>query len=243
VSRDDAHEDPRRRWLLRALAAGWFAAGLPRMAGAAPLLGRRPRPLPPGQSIYRLSGDVRVDGQVATAATAIRAGQTVETGADGEIAFVVNKDAYLLRASSKLVLEPLRNAASTVSRVKMMLGKLLAVFAPGEERRVETATMVTGIRGTGVYVESDPGQTYFCTCYGIVDIGALGDAASRETIESKHHDQPRYILGKATDGKFIRPAPFINHTDAELMMLEALVGRTPPFVFPDDRYTGPRRDY
>ncbi len=242
MSRDVANEDPRRRLLLQALAAGWFAAGMPLSAMGASLFGKIPRKLPPEQSIYRMSGQVLVDGQPAGATTVIRPGQTVETAADGEIVFVVGKDAFLLRGASKLALDPVKGVSSVASQIRMLVGRVLAVFGPGE-RRVETATMVTGIRGTGVYVESDPEQTYFCTCYGVVDIGARHDAASRETVESKHHDKPRYILGKAADGKFIRPAPFINHTDAELMMLETLVGRTPPFAFPDDSYTGPRRNY
>ena len=44
-------------------------------------------------------------------------------------------------------------------------------------------------------------------------------------------------------GKKIRNAPFINHTDQELMLIETLVGRTPPFVFPKSDYSGPRRNY
>jgi len=59
----------------------------------------------------------------------------------------------------------------------------------------------------------------------------------------KAHDRPLYILGQGPAGRTIRDAPFINHTDQELMLIEALVGRTPPFVFPKDDYTGPRRDY
>ena len=38
-------------------------------------------------------------------------------------------------------------------------------------------------------------------------------------------------------------APFINHTDQELMLIEALVGRVPPFVFPKSDYNPPRRSY
>ena len=54
---------------------------------------------------------------------------------------------------------------------------------------------------------------------------------------------PVYVLANAPAGKSIRPAPFINHTDQELMLVETLVGRTPPFVFPKDDYQGPRRNY
>jgi hypothetical protein len=108
---------------------------------------------------------------------------------------------------------------------------------------VITPTATIGIRGTGWYAESDPEQTYFCTCYGTVDIAASNDPESKETVVSKHHDRPLYVLGKSAAARSIRSAPFINHTDQELMLIETLVGRTPPFVFPKDDYTGPRRDY
>ena len=32
------------------------------------------------------------------------------------------------------------------------------------------------------------------------------------------------------DGKMMQKAEFINHTDEELVMLEKLVGRKPPFM-------------
>ena len=50
-------------------------------------------------------------------------------------------------------------------------------------------------------------------------------------MKTKHHDQPRICLRQvdALDQND-RGAPVINHTDAELVMLEALVGRRPPFL-------------
>ena len=58
-----------------------------------------------------------------------------------------------------------------------------------------------GIRGTGVYrMESDAEQTYFCTCYGTTDIVAVNDPASRETVVSRQHDRPLYILDGQESG-------------------------------------------
>jgi hypothetical protein len=37
------------------------------------------------------------------------------------------------------------------------------------------------------------------------------------------------------------PAPFKNHDDLELMLIETLVGRTPPFSLFDESYDNPRR--
>ena len=62
-------------------------------------------------------------------------------------------------------------------------------------------------------------------------------------MKSRHHDDPVYVLAKAKEGHSIRPAPFINHTDQELMLIETLVGRQPPFVFPSEDYSGPRKNY
>ena len=44
---------------------------------------------------------------------------------------------------------------------------------------------------------------------------------------TKKHDAPRYIY--ASGEQLIVKAPVINHTDDELFMLEALVGRMPSF--------------
>lgn len=63
-----------------------------------------------------------------------------------------------------------------------------------------------------------------------------------ETIRSLHHDAPRYILADGNAGKLITPAPMKNHDDEELMLVEALVGRTPPFSSVMN-YRGGRRGY
>jgi hypothetical protein len=41
--------------------------------------------------------------------------------------------------------------------------------------------------------------------------------------------------------QIIRPAPFINHTDVELALLEELVGRSVPFAIGSDVYEAPRK--
>lgn len=231
--------DPRRRLLLQLLGAGLLAANAP-TAGAG-LFGSVPRELPAGRSIYRMSGRVLVNGTPANMATVIKPADTVETGDKGEIVFVVGKDAYLLRAGSRLFIGP-EHKPGIADSLKLLAGRLLSVFAEGP-RNINANNMILGIRGTGVYIETDPEETYLCTCYGLVDLSTKSDKASRETIKSEHHDAPRYILSNADKGKAIRKAPFKNHTDSELMLIEALVGREPPFTFPRDSYRAPRRNY
>ena len=244
MSRFNDSDDPRRRLLLQALATGLLAAPTPQaLAG---LFGDRPKQLAPGRSIYKLEGRVLVNGVQATLETQIGATDVVETGSDGNIVFVVGQDAMLMRNNSKLVLTPQMGkqtiTQNVVNNMRLLAGQLLTVFAK-RRHTIETPTVVIGVRGTGVYLETNPQETYLCTCYGIVDLTAATDKTSRETIESKHHDKPRYIAASGAKGNRIRSAPFKNHTDQELMLIEEIVGRTPPFVFPGSEYSAPRREY
>lgn len=236
-------DDPRRRLLLRLLAANALST-LPAASGLADVFGEVPRKLPPNRSVYRMRGQVTVNRKPATLETRIALGDTIETGRNAEIVFVTGTSAYLARASTQLTLTRDTSVGDLVTdALRVVTGKLLAAFQPGRPQRVYTITSTMGVRGTGVYVEADPEQTYLCTCYGTTEILANNDPTSRKTVTSLHHDEPVYVLAKAPEGRSIRPAPFVNHTDAELMLIETLVGRTPPFVFPSDDYRTPRRDY
>lgn len=113
--------------------------------------------------------------------------------------------------------------------LRVLTGAVLTVFSSGRRRRIETKTATIGIRGTGVYVEVEPTRTYVCTCYGVAELVAADDPTVRETVRTEHHDEPRYVMAHGAP-QMIMDAPVINHTDVELTMLEALVGRQPPFV-------------
>jgi hypothetical protein len=212
----------RRRWLLRA-AAALGAASLPSTIRQALAMGENPAA--PG--LYRVDGDVRVNGKAAASGFLIRPGDVIETGARSQAVFIVGRDAYLLRAGSRL---ETRGREMLIDALRVVTGKLLSVLGPGA-RRIETSTATIGVRGTGIYIEVDPDRTYVCTCYGTADLQSSLKPDERETVTTRHHDQPRYIYGKSMPSiKMIEGAPVVNHTDAELVMLEALVGRRPPFL-------------
>jgi len=244
MARSDGTDDLRRRALIRGLAAALFSAGLsPGRAIAADIFGTRPAKLPEGQSIYRITGDVRVNGAAATLKTRIGATDTVETAKDAEIVFVVGESSFIQRGASRVTLESQERGSMFISGFRLVTGALLSVFPKRRALALSTSTATIGIRGTGVYLESEPKLTYFCTCYGVADVAATNDRESKDTVEARQHDKPLYILEGEKSGRNIRRAPFINHTDQELMLIETLVGRTAPFVFPKDDYIGPRRDY
>jgi hypothetical protein len=228
--------------LVKLLAAGAFSS-LPMGRLLADVLGEKPGKLPADRSIFRLTGQVSVNGSPATLKSRIGPGDTIETGKRSELVFVNGMSAFILRESSRMSLGQETTGNVMINALRLITGKVLAVFGPNNPQTMSTATATIGIRGTGVYAETDPEQTYFCTCYGVTDINATSDPNSRKTVTSFHHDEPVYILAEPNGGKAIRPAPFINHTDLELMLIETLVGRTTPFVFPSEVYGGPRKDY
>ena len=239
----DGADPKHRRLVVRALAAGLLAGGwFGRTANAQETFSRLPVKLPEGQSIYKISGDVRVNGNAANLRTRIAAGDTVETGRDGEVAFVVGDSAFLLRANGSMAMQAALQDSRVVAGLRLITGAMLSVFG-GRPRALATPTATIGIRGTGVYLEADPERTYFCTCYGIADVAAVSDPQSTDTIASRHHDKPVYILKDGPSTELIRAAPFVNHTDQELMLIETLVGQTVPFVFPRNDYRAPRRQY
>ena len=149
---------------------------------------------------------------------------TVVTGPNTLLVFVVGADAYLVRSNSHLVLTGGDAKAPTrADSIKLLAGKLLSVFEKGE-RRLTTATAVAGIRGTGIYMESEAERSYLCLCYGNAKLGPIAAPQLQETFTTTHHEAPRWVYADRME-----PAKVVNHSDEELILLESLTGRVPPF--------------
>lgn len=186
------------------------------------------------KGIYRLRGEVRVNGSPAREGMDVRAGDVIATGPDGELVFVIGKDAMLVRANARVEVSG-RPGELVAAGMRIVTGAVLSVFSPGAQRKITVRTATIGIRGTGVYAQDMGDRAYVCTCYGVADIAAADDPSVHETVRTEHHDQPRYIYPQGAAQRIVR-APVFNHTDAELILLESLVGREPPFVeLPDYR--------
>jgi hypothetical protein len=178
------------------------------------------------QGVRTVQGDMRINGKPAEAGILVRPGDAIVLGDRAVASFVVGQDAFLMRGGSRA---ELIGSGFLVSAVQLVTGKLLGVFGSGGERRLVTSTATIGIRGTGAYMEAEPQRTYFCLCYGTAEVAATMGGA-RESYSTRHHESPRYIYG---DGRkrAIVPASVANHTDSELILLESLVGRSPPQSF------------
>ena len=207
----------RRAFLLGGVAA---AAGL-----AAPALWAQSR----GPAIRSLRGLVRLNGERATSRADIRVGDSIATGADGRISFVVGGDAFFLRENSELKIEAAAQG-SLIDSLRMLTGALGAVFAkrPTGQLVLHTPTVTAGIRGTGCYTEVRDEGVYFCTCFGAIQLSSQ-NGGQQELVVSSHHD-PRLIMRSERDGKTIFPSTFGQHTDGEMDALERLVGRRAPWA-------------
>lgn len=210
----------RRAWLRGAAAASLAAAGMLRLRAALAA-----GAVPPG--VAQIKGDVRINGKPAERGQRVGPGDLIVTGKGAELVVVVERDAFLVRANSRVEFGAAA-AQGAVTVLRILTGALLSVFESGRRREIRTLTATIGIRGTGIYVEIEPRRTYACTCYGEAVLTPVDDPQAAETVRTRRHDQPRYIYGKGMPN-MMEAAPVVNHTDAELQMLEALVGRKVPF--------------
>ncbi len=183
-------------------------------------------------SIHDLRGEVLVNGRRIDKTAAIRAGDTVTTTATGYVVFALGEDAFMLRERGELRLEPNPEQSRLVTGLRLLTGALGAVFGrrPRGKVNIVATTVTAGIRGTGVYLETRGDGTYFCSCFGTVDLHANANPGDRESITATRHNNPRLVLNQERDGQLFVPAPFQTHTDAEMDMLEKCVGRRAPWI-------------
>ena len=246
---DDLHpDDEQRRQCLQRLLTVSALTMTPVSSIQANLLkaawwGSSPEKLDDDKSIFSLDGKVRVNNQPADLNTRIRTGDTVSTGRESEVVFVVGSDSFILRSNTQM---EIKGSNFFVSALRLITGSMLSAFGTRNNKQqltVNSATATMGVRGTGIYMEAEPDLTYLCTCYGHVGVASATDPDDTEIIVAEHHDLPKYITNKASKGTHIWPAPFKNHTDAELKVIEAIVGREVPFGIESELYKGERREY
>ncbi|MBL4615013.1 MAG: hypothetical protein JKY27_09095 [Magnetovibrio sp.] len=222
---------PTRRQLIRALLLG---AAMPPAVLA--VLNQAPaqaqHPIEPG--FQTVVGDVRLNGAPAHVGQVVRPGDICTTGVDGQCIIIIGEHVFLLRTESEVEFETAHfeegRDKSILGRIKIAAGAVLSVFA-ATNTIISTPLATIGIRGTGIYIEVRPENNYVCLCYGRAQLRSTLNPTVRINLDTFHHDAPRNVYAHPDqhNGLFIEPEKMINHVDEELIMLEALVGRTPLF--------------
>ena len=174
-------------------------------------------------NIVTLVGDAQANGNRLLPENTIRNGDELVTGPGSSLVFVMGDSSFHLRQNSRLKVEGDAGGA-VVNALRLLTGGVISVWGKGPQRKISTPTMTAGIRGTGVYVEVFPEQdnrSYFCTCYGVVDLEASGE---RTLVEAEYH-QAFWGEPSARNGRLLTPGPLLNHTDEELEYLAQLVNQ------------------
>ncbi|HEC86216.1 MAG: hypothetical protein DRR08_10905 [Candidatus Parabeggiatoa sp. nov. 2] len=192
------------------------------LSASATLLGFMPR-LSYASQIREMRGKVWVNNRLATLDTPIKPGDTIKTGANSRVIFIIGDDVYKLGARSTLRLRYSGNRF--VNAMRLISGTLLGVFGKGR-KTIDSPTATLGIRGTGLFIKIEPNSTYFCTCYGETEIYTRGTQIRKQYMTATHH--MAYSISHDAQNPRIYSDIMKDHTDDELYYLESLVGRKPP---------------
>ena len=136
---------------------------------------------------------------------------------------MIGNSSFHVRQSSSLTVER-GSSLNAVGLLRLVTGAVISVWGRGNSRSIVTPTITAGIRGTGVYTEvfaEQDNRSYFCKCYGTVDM-----AAGRDRLVSRS-DYHQAFWGEPVPkgGRLLTPAKAINHTDEELEFLARLVNQ------------------
>ena len=172
-------------------------------------------------NVVEMVGDIEVNGERLLPQRILQTGDQIASGPGSQLVFAIGNSSFLVRQNSRMAVE--RGATlNTVSVLRLLTGAVASVWGRGSSRQIVTPTLTAGIRGTGVYTEVNAAEayrSYFCNCYGTVDVNAGGD---RVLSRSSYHQS---FWGEAApkNGRMLTPAGAINHTDEEMENLARLV--------------------
>lgn len=174
-------------------------------------------------NVVEAVGDVSVNGERLTPQRMLQTGDQIATGPTSHLVFAIGNSSFLVRQNSRFAVER-GTTLNTVSVLRMLTGAVASVWGRGSRRQIVTPTLTAGIRGTGVYTEVRPDEgyrSYFCNCYGTVDVSAGND---RVVSRSSYH-QSFWGEAQPKNGRLLTPAAAINHTDEEMEYLARLVNQ------------------
>lgn len=172
-------------------------------------------------NVVQKTGDALLNGLTLLPGQAIQTGDQITTGPGANLMFVIGNAAFQVRQNSSLSVER-GNSLNAVSLLRLLSGAVVSVWGKGRSRSIILPTLTAGIRGTGVYSEvfaDQNNRSYFCNCYGTVDIESDGE----KRVSTADYHQAFWGEVEPKAGRKLTPANAINHTDEELEFLAKLI--------------------
>jgi hypothetical protein len=183
-----------------------------------------------GGNIARLRGDVLINDKRLYPDTVIQTGDKIRTAPGSAVIFTIGDSALWLRPNSDVMVERGRSI-SIVAGLRILTGAVVAAFGKpraGEAptyRTISTPTLTAGIRGTGIYIEDGRDNTYFCNCYGTVELIPNNMPSKREVVSAEYHASRTVYAEPRAENRMVEMAKPKNHTDEELELLAGLIGQ------------------
>jgi hypothetical protein len=174
-------------------------------------------------NVVELVGDALLNGRRLLPQQSIQTGDSIATGPNSSLIFVIGNAAFKVRQNSRLLVER-GDTLNLVSALRLLTGAVASVWGKGSNRQIITPTLTAGIRGTAVYTEVLEAQnfrSYFCNCHGTVEMVTGTD---RLVSQAQYH-QSFWANTEPTNGHLLVPAKPMNHSDDELEFLARLVSQ------------------
>ena len=169
-------------------------------------------------NVVQRTGDALINGSRLQPGQTIQTGDQLQTGPGSSLVFAMGNASFLVRQNTMMTVER-GTTLNAVSLLRIVTGAVASVWNKGSNRSIITPTLTAGIRGTGVYTEVIPEQgdrTYFCNCYGTVELKSGG---AQKISEAQYHQS----FWSQSQGAPLAPAGAINHTDEEMEFLAQLM--------------------
>ena len=167
-----------------------------------------------------IQGEVTINNQPGAEGNTVPLGATVKTGEDSAVEITFgSQNIFRVEAETITTIHIGKNER----RIQVQKGSIdavferLGMFAGNDQFRVETPSVVAGIRGTVFYINVEKADTtYLCTCHGTVHQEAAGDSVEKD-VTAYHHKAYRYI--KTDSGVKIESGSLIYHDDEAMQSL------------------------
>lgn len=170
--------------------------------------------------VHKMRGKIMINGKIIDTHAQVKSGDLIETADKSELIFKLHKDAYKIKANSKVKIHSAK--ADGAGLLEVLGGAMLAVFGKSN-KRIQTPVATIGIRGTGVFIAVNEQRSHFCTCFGETDIEA---GNNKMQIKATHH-QAKHI----GQDRHIVDADMFGHHDHELQELATIAGQALPASF------------